>query len=418
MKRRDIFLKTKRSVTFISAGIVFFCLLIFAIITMTLYTSRVFTDVDNSLLQEKEKVQKILNPNSHEKQFFESGRNMLPPIPPNIIFVQYRGDRVYSINPNPYFDEHNLPNLGEESLNKVEQITSNGYKFRGVTIVNRDIKIQLLINIDSEIQSINQLIKTIIIALIILIGIALVLSHILSSKVIKPIKEAYDKQVFFVQDASHEMKTPLAVIKGKLELLANSWDDTIEEHFEHVSKIMSEVRALEKLNSDLLLLSKEDIDNSINVTSFELEEFIEDLSEFYIDLAEIQDKVFQVNRPLEPVMVKWDYSKVKRMIIILIENAFKYTESGGSVTLSFQEINKNIKITVEDNGIGIKEKDKGRIFDRFFRSADVRGKNINGSGIGLSLLKSIGKTLGVDIKLYSKYGVGTKFEIIIPKIVN
>ena len=214
------------------------------------------------------------------------------------------------------------------------------------------------------------------------------------------------------------MKTPLAVIKGKLELLANSWDDTIDEHFEHISKMMSEVRALEKLNSDLLLLSKEDIDNSINVTSFELEEFIEDLSEFYIDLAEIQDKVFQVNRPLEPVMVKWDYSKVKRMIIILLENAFKYTESGGSVTLSFQEINKNIKITVEDNGIGIKEEDKGRIFDRFFRSADVRGKNINGSGIGLSLLKSIGKTLGVDIKLYSKYGVGTKFEIIIPKIVN
>ncbi|PWX45039.1 sensor histidine kinase, partial [Clostridium perfringens] len=219
-------------------------------------------------------------------------------------------------------DEDNLPDLGEESKSKVEQITFKGYKFRGVTISSRDIRVQLLMNIDSEVQSINQLIKTIIMALVILIGIALVLSYILSSKVIKPIKKAYDKQVFFVQDASHEMKTPLAVIKGKLELLANSWDDKIEDHFEHISKMMSEVRDLEKLNSDLLLLSKEDIDNSVNIVSFELEEFIEDLSEFYVDLAEVQEKNFIVNRPLTPVIVKWDYSKVKRMLIILLENAF------------------------------------------------------------------------------------------------
>ncbi|WP_394894427.1 sensor histidine kinase [Clostridium perfringens] len=418
MKRKDIFFKTKRSVTLISAGIVFFCLLIFAIITTTLYTSRVFVNVDNSLLQEKEKVQKVLLPNPQDRQFFEIGKNVLPPTPPNIISILYKGDRVLSMNPNPYFDEDNLPDLGEESKSKVEQITFKGYKFRGVTISSRDIRVQLLINIDSEVQSINQLIKTIIMALVILIGIALVLSYILSSKVIKPIKKAYDKQVFFVQDASHEMKTPLAVIKGKLELLANSWDDKIEDHFEHISKMMSEVRDLEKLNSDLLLLSKEDIDNSVNIVSFELEEFIEDLSEFYVDLAEVQEKNFIVNRPLTPVIVKWDYSKVKRMLIILLENAFKYTEEGGKISLSFEEVNKNIKIIVLDNGIGIKEEDIGRIFDRFFRSADVRGKNIKGSGIGLSLLKSIGKTLGTDIKLYSKYGIGTRFEITIPKILN
>ena len=105
------------------------------------------------------------------------------------------------------------------------------------------------------------------------------------------------------------------------------------------------------------------------------------------------------------------------MLIILLENAFKYTEEGGKISLSLK-INKNIKIIVCDNGIGIKEEDIGRIFDRFFRSADVRGKNIKGSGIGLSLLKSIGKTLGTDIKLYSKYGIGTRFEITIPKILN
>ncbi|PWX45347.1 sensor histidine kinase, partial [Clostridium perfringens] len=91
MKRKDIFFKTKRSVTLISAGIVFFCLLIFAIITTTLYTSRVFVNVDNSLLQEKEKVQKVLIPNPQDRQFFEIGKNVLPPTPPNIIAILYRG---------------------------------------------------------------------------------------------------------------------------------------------------------------------------------------------------------------------------------------------------------------------------------------------------------------------------------------
>lgn len=71
MKRKDIFFKTKRSVTLISAGIVFFCLLIFAIITTTLYTSRVFVNVDNSLIQEKEKVQKVLIPNPQDRQFLK-----------------------------------------------------------------------------------------------------------------------------------------------------------------------------------------------------------------------------------------------------------------------------------------------------------------------------------------------------------
>ena len=214
------------------------------------------------------------------------------------------------------------------------------------------------------------------------------------------------------------MRTPLAVIRGKLELLANKWGDTIDNNFEHISKMMSEVRGLEKLNSDLLLLSKEDVDGSINITEFSLNDFITDLSEFYIDLAEIQEKTFEVKTVESDLKVNWDYSKIKRMIIILIENAFKYTGDNGKIQLSFEDAGKNIKVTVKDNGIGIKEEDQKRIFDRFFRSADVRVKNISGSGIGLSLLKSISKTLDIKVKLTSKESVGTEFTLLIPKSIK
>lgn len=188
---------------------------------------------------------------------------------------------------------------------------------------------------------ISRLRTSIIVSLVILIIVAIILWAYLASRAIKPVREAYEKQVYFVQDASHEMRTPLAVIKGKLELLVHSWGDTIDDHFEHISKMMSEVRGLEKLNSDLLLLSKEDL-----------------------DLAEIKEKNFKVVKPKGEILVQWDYDKIKRAVVILLESAFKYTGENGEIALSIEDMNKYIKIIVKDNRIGIKEEQK-RIFNRF-----------------------------------------------------
>lgn len=240
----------------------------------------------------------------------------------------------------------------------------------------------------------------------------------LASKVIKPVKKAYEKQIYFVQDASHEMRTPVAVIKGKVELLAHSPDDTIDDHFEHISNMMSEIRGLEKLNNDLLLLSKEDLELGLNITSFSLDDFIDEISEFYIDLAEIRHRDFQVIKPKNEIIVSWEKDKIKRAIIILLENAFKYTNEGGSVKLIVEDLTKSIKVTVKDDGIGIKEEDQKRIFDRFYRSKEVRGKNISGTGIGLSLLKSITKNFGIKLKVNSRYGEGSEFILVIPKIIK
>ena len=413
MRKSDIFFKTKRKVIILSLSIVFICLLIFAIITKTLYTSIVFSHIDQQLMNERNTYSNAMNTGRDVREW-----RGIPKLPPNIIMIIQTGNGVALMNQNYYFDSDNLPVFPDNSEDEIVTLTFGEYTFRGIKFKFNDLVVSLLINVDSEIQSVNQLMSSIILSFVILIIIALVLSYYLSSKIMKPVKEAYDKQVFFVQDASHEMRTPLAVIRGKLELLANKWGDTIDNNFEHISKMMSEVRGLEKLNSDLLLLSKEDVDGSINITEFSLNDFITDLSEFYIDLAEIQEKTFEVKTVDSDLKVSWDYNKIKRMIIILIENAFKYTGDNGKIQLSFEDAGKNIKVTVKDNGIGIKEEDQKRIFDRFFRSADVRVKNISGSGIGLSLLKSISKTLDIKVKLTSKELVGTEFTLLIPKSIK
>jgi signal transduction histidine kinase len=448
--KKDIFLSTKKKIIATSTIVVFACLIVFAIITQVLYSSRVLDVIDNQLLEQKDLLtRESFNPDYYERSFSEDEYipNQNPPkdqleipemdrvehkpesfdgklngkpkhIPPNLIIIVYKNNNFEVMSRNLYFSEDNLPVVTKDAENEITTITNNGYTFRGIVVNNGDYKIQVLANVDAEERSLNRLRNSIVASLVILIIIAILLSAYLASKVIKPVREAYEKQVYFVQDASHEMRTPLAVIKGKLELLAHSWGDTIDDHFEHISKMMSEVRGLEKLNSDLLLLSKEDLDLSVSITSFRLNDFINDISEFYLDLAEIKEKTFKIINPKEEIFVQWDYNKIKRAVIILIENAFKYTGENGEINFTVEDMNKHIKIIVSDNGIGIKEEEQKRIFDRFYRSELVRGQNISGTGIGLSLLKSISKNFGIKLKVNSEYGVGSEFILIIPKIIK
>jgi len=467
--KKDIFSATKKSIIAISASVVFACLIIFAIITNALYSSKVLDNVDHQILEQKDIVSKQPlnfdykgifdsgNFNTHENKIesrteiqssnngqqqagvklegdpknelpnklegqvkgFEGKQNgKFTRIPPNLIIIIYKNDTFETMSKTLYFTEDDLPVFPENAESEIVTLTSDEHSFRGIIIDNGDYKVQVLANIDSEVSSLNRLKTSIIASLVILIIVAIILSTYLAARVVKPIREAYEKQVYFVQDASHEMRTPLAVIKGKLELLAHSWGDTIDDHFEHISKMMTEVRGLEKLNTDLLLLSKEDLDLAVNITNFKLSDFVNDLSEFYIDLAEIKEKSFNVDKPKEEILVQWDYDKIKRAIVILIENAFKYTEENGKITLSIEDMNKHVKIIVKDNGIGIKEEEQKRIFDRFYRSEVVRGQNISGTGIGLSLLKSISKNFGIKLKVNSKYGEGSEFILMIPKIIK
>ena len=445
--KKDIFSATKKNIIAISTSVVFACLIVFAIITQALYSSRVLDNVDHQILEQKKFITEQpsnfyyegsfgegkFSPNENEPasqteiqsqietqpKDFEGKPNEKPMhLPPNLIVIIYNNNNFDIMSKNLYFSEDDLPVLPKNSEDEIVTVTNNGYSFRGIVIDNGHYKIQVLANIDSEINSLNRLRTSIIASLVILIIVAIILSTYLASRVIKPIREAYEKQVYFVQDASHEMRTPLAVIKGKLELLAHSWGDTIDDHFEHISKMMSEVRGLEKLNSDLLLLSKEDLDLCVNITNFQLNDFINDLSDFYLDLAEIREKTFNVVKPEEEINVEWDYDKIKRAVVILIENAFKYTGENGEITLSIEDMNKYIKVIIKDNGIGIKQEEQKRIFDRFYRSDVVRGQNISGTGIGLSLLKSISKNFGIKVKVNSEYGIGSEFILIVPKIIK
>lgn len=424
--KKDIFFKTKKNIIAISTTIVFLCLIVFSVVTQFFYYSRILDGIDHQLLDQSRILSEYIfnEGNNSGKNIYVSGNskgtlnNKALRIPPNLIVIIYENNKFQAMSNNLYFFEDNLPEFPKGSEGKIVTIESESYVFRGISVIKGNREIHILTNIDVEINSIKRLTTSIFLGLITLIIIALILSAYLASRVLKPVREAYDKQVYFVQDASHEMRTPLAVIKGKLELLAAASGDKIGDHFEHISKIMSEIRGLEKLNSDLLLLSKEDLNLEDNIKKFNLNDFIEEISDFYTDLAEIKEKRFSIIWPDENIQVEWDYTKIKRAITILLDNAFKYTNENGEIQLKFEITKRYVRITVKDNGIGIREEEKDRIFDRFYRSEFVRGQNISGTGIGLSLLKSISKSFNIKIKVNSEYGEGSEFILEIPRITE
>jgi two-component system sensor histidine kinase CiaH len=416
--RSNIFKATKKRIVLTCVLVVMSGMVIFASTTLLFYNASLYRNLDSELYLQADKIKhtglsRYINP-SYDNQFPLHGPTDAPIPRPNspktILMISENGKSVFQ-SPNSYFETGEVPVLPDESKNKIVSFKYGKFNFRGKTILLNNYTILIFSNIDAEVESLNRLFQVILVCFSILIIISLFLSKHLASKVLKPIQKSFDEQVHFVQDASHEMRTPLAVIKGKLELMALHPHETIEEHMEQISQLMSELRGLEKMNKDLLTLSKEDVDTSVNKAGFMLSGLIHEMSDFYEALAQAQNKKFELIMPVE-VPIFQDYQKMKQAITILLENAFKYTFENDSITLRCEKNERHICIAVSDTGIGIMQKDMNRIFERFFRSDNVRAKGIAGSGIGLSLLNSLSKILEFKISVISNLGIGTEFMLI------
>lgn len=227
------------------------------------------------------------------------------------------------------------------------------------------------------------------------------------------IETSYESQKQFVSDASHELRTPIAVIQGYANLL-NRWGTTNEEVLhESIDAIQNEARSMQDLVEKLLFLSRHD-KKTLKLTKkrFNMRPVVEDMVK--------ETKLVAVNRiinnpVMEDVIVYGDKQSLKQAIRIFIDNAVKYTHDGDQITILCQKINEDCVITVQDTGIGMTRKDIDHIFDRFYRSDYVRNQNISGHGLGLSLAKLIILAHTGKIKVRSQFKTGTSFIITLPK---
>ena len=237
----------------------------------------------------------------------------------------------------------------------------------------------------AEINMLNKLIRTTIIIGVCSFILLTAAAYFLSRQIIKPLKTAFEKQKQFVSDASHELKTPVTVISANADVLAgeigeNKW----------LAYIKSQTERMNVLVNDLLNLTRLENNTSSDFirTDFDLSKAIVNTALPFECQAFESSKNFVVQVE-DNIMINGSEKHIKQMAAIFIDNALKYSKEGGTVRVSLETQGDKKVFSVYNTGQGVKEEDKDKIFERFYRSDESRNRATGGYGLGLAIAKSI-----------------------------
>ena len=252
-------------------------------------------------------------------------------------------------------------------------------------------------------------------ALAVLGGVALIfaagIGYVLSGGAMKPVREAYEKQRQFAADASHELRTPLAVVLASADLLRS--DPSITSPFlkQVIEDVRDEVKKMTKLVSDLLTVARTDGKaNQMRLVRMDLVSAVQQTVRIMRPFAEKKDIVIDEELP-KRVEIHADEQKIRQLILILVDNAVKYTPEHGRISVYVQEDRGSVKLSVSDTGIGIAPEHQERIFERFYRVDKARSRRMGGNGLGLAIAREIVEAHGGSIAVESEPGKGTTFHI-------
>lgn len=228
-----------------------------------------------------------------------------------------------------------------------------------------------------------------------------------------PYKRELERSRNFTSDMSHEINTPLSVIQTNIENLLSSPDSSVSEVSDKLTAALSELKRLKRLSNDLLLLSRVDRGvSSLEKRHCNISQEIFALIEPFAQLAELDEKKFvlSVEEKIEGFV---DIDKIKQCIVIILNNAMKYTDKGDTITVKI-EADKKLYVTVADSGIGVGDHELEKIFERFYRSERSRSLGTGGTGLGLSIVHSIVLSMHGKIIASHNKPKGFKIEIIFP----
>lgn len=238
-------------------------------------------------------------------------------------------------------------------------------------------------------------------------------SWLISRRAVAPIEKAWQKQLDFTADASHELRTPLAAIRANLEILLDCREESVESQRKWLENIDAESRRMTKLVDDLLTLARADTHKQELVCEdFSLRQAASEAVAAF-EAAASQQGMSLALQMQENIMLQGDRGRLKQLLMILLDNAIRY--SGGKGIVVAADCRKgSVALKVRDDGCGIGQEHLGRLFERFYRVAELRGKNPDGSGLGLAIARWIAEGHGGSISVHSTLGKGTEFVVRLP----
>ena len=242
--------------------------------------------------------------------------------------------------------------------------------------------------------------------------------YLLSGRALRPIKTAMESQRTFIADASHELRTPVAVVRTNAELLKRHFEpDTAQTAGRDqvaLDDILSESDRLGRMVDQMLTLAEADAGQRTVLTAeVSLNELVDQVTRSMRSLAEARE--ISLNTQLnEDISLSGDPSRLRELLTVLLDNAVKYTDAGGRVDVSVRKEHRKAIITVSDNGPGIPSEALPHVFDRFYRVDKARSRESGGTGLGLAIARHIVDAHGGTIDVESKIREGTVVTVGLP----
>ncbi|MFC0233226.1 sensor histidine kinase [Vagococcus entomophilus] len=324
------------------------------------------------------------------------------------------------------YDSFSKLKLRKKKLNQIVDVTTkdlngNTLSFRSITVQLEEddeegnpLYVQILYNTNATRETVNQFKNVLIICMVIFWFISIALSYYLSRINMKPVLHSWKKQQEFVENASHELRTPLTIIQSKLENMFVHPSHTVLEESESIALALGEVRRLNQLTRDLLLLARSDSNMAVvKKEPVNVSEFMKQVIDPYKEIAETQNKTLYATEDATKQVV-FDPKRIHQLLVILIDNALKFTQEGDEIEVFSTIKNQQWILEVRDSGRGIPDKEKKHVFDRFYREDSARQRETGGYGLGLAIAMWIVKNHNGKITIRDNQPKGTVFHVEIP----
>ena len=234
------------------------------------------------------------------------------------------------------------------------------------------------------------------------------------NRMIARLEESFLQINRFSADASHELRTPLTVLQGELEAIAQKGQGLPEDVKDTIGSALEETQRLSKIVASLLAISRLEAGEArVQPVRLDFAELARTTTDQMKLLAE-EKRISLTSNGSEPVEVEADPSRLKQVVVNLLDNAIKYTPEGGNVSISVMRRDDHAVLEVADSGLGISADDLPHVFERFYRADKARSRQMGGTGLGLSIVRSICLAHGGQITVNSTEGRGSLFCVELP----
>lgn len=285
-----------------------------------------------------------------------------------------------------------------------------GKAWAGRLYSNDTSQVYVFLDVETKMAYNDRLIITSLIIYAITLGLVFLISLYLTNRAIKPIGIAFDKQKQFISDASHELRTPLTAIRANADLLMSRKNKQLGADTKWLEFIREETERMTVLTEELLYLAE--VDNKYNPVktgiSFSFSDVVKKHT-FGMDAVAYEKNIEMEQNIENDIEVMGNKEKLSQVVIILINNALKYTNEGGIIKVDLKKHRNYAILSVTNSGEGIIPEDIDKIFDRFYRNDDVRNSIGGSHGLGLAIAKAIVDGHGGSLTCSSKPGGPTEF---------